>query len=53
MTIRANLEEEQKLGQSSYADCFKNGHNKIAFRTLTGIFIQAWVDRVFYPCDTE
>jgi SP family sugar:H+ symporter-like MFS transporter len=41
--IRANLEEEQKLGQSSYADCFKNGHNKIAFRTLTGIFIQACV----------
>jgi len=51
--IRANLEEEQKLGQSSYADCFKSGHNKIAFRTLTGIFIQAWqqltgINFIFY-----
>ena len=41
--IRANLEAEQRLGESSYVDCFKNGHNKIALRTLTGIFIQACV----------
>jgi len=51
--IRVNLEEERSLGQTSYADCFKNGHNKIAFRTLTGIFIQAWqqltgINFIFY-----
>jgi sugar porter (SP) family MFS transporter len=51
--IRANLEEELKLGQSSYADCFKNGHNKIAFRTLTGISIQGFqqltgINFIFY-----
>jgi len=40
--IRANLEEEKSLGESSYADCFKSTKNKIALRTLTGIFIQAW-----------
>ncbi|KAL0955380.1 hypothetical protein HGRIS_001628 [Hohenbuehelia grisea] len=51
--IRANLESERALGESSYADCFKQGHNKIALRTLTGIFIQAWqqltgINFIFY-----
>jgi SP family sugar:H+ symporter-like MFS transporter len=39
--IRANLEAEKRLGESSYLDCFKATHNKIALRTLSGIFIQA------------
>jgi MFS transporter, SP family, sugar:H+ symporter len=38
--ITANLEAERSLGESSYADCFKFNHNKIAWRTLTGIAIQ-------------
>jgi sugar porter (SP) family MFS transporter len=51
--IRANLEAELRLGESSYIDCFKSGHNKIALRTLTGIFIQAWqqltgINFIFY-----
>lgn len=40
--IRENLEAERSRGESSYADCFKFGKDKIALRTLTGIFIQAW-----------
>ncbi|KAF8637574.1 hypothetical protein AX17_002643 [Amanita inopinata Kibby_2008] len=51
--IRANLEEERRLGESSYLDCFKPSHNRIALRTLTGIFIQAWqqltgINFIFY-----
>ncbi|KAM5530224.1 hypothetical protein V8D89_016112 [Ganoderma adspersum] len=51
--IRAALAEEQKLGESSYADCFKSTHNKICLRTLSGIFIQAWqqltgINFIFY-----
>jgi sugar porter (SP) family MFS transporter len=51
--IRANLKEEQDLGESSYLDCFKPSHNKIALRTLSGIFIQAWqqltgINFIFY-----
>ncbi|TFK39852.1 MFS monosaccharide transporter [Crucibulum laeve] len=51
--IRTNLEAEKALGESSYADCFKFNHNKIALRTLTGIFIQAWqqltgINFIFY-----
>jgi len=41
--IRANLEEELALGESSYLDCFKFTKNRIFLRTLTGIFIQAYV----------
>jgi MFS family permease len=41
--IRANLEVERRLGESSYLDCFRPSHNRIALRTLTGIFIQAYV----------
>jgi SP family sugar:H+ symporter-like MFS transporter len=40
--INANLQEELALGESSYVDCFKFTKNKIAFRTLSGIFIQAF-----------
>ncbi|KAF9006084.1 MFS monosaccharide transporter [Cyathus striatus] len=51
--IRANLEAEIALGESSYVDCFKFTKNKIALRTLTGIFIQAWqqltgINFIFY-----
>jgi hypothetical protein len=40
--IKVNLRQEQEHGESSYLDCFKFSHNKILFRTLSGIFIQAW-----------
>ena len=51
--IRANLKEEEELGESSYLDCFRPSHNKIALRTLSGIFIQAWqqltgINFIFY-----
>jgi len=52
--IRANFEAELSLGESSYIDCFRSSSgNKIAFRTLTGIFIQAWqqltgINFIFY-----
>ena len=47
--IRSNLEEERRLGESSYLDCFKPSRNKIALRTLTGIFIQAYVFHFHLP----
>ncbi|ESK97847.1 mfs monosaccharide transporter [Moniliophthora roreri MCA 2997] len=51
--IQANLEAERALGESSYLDCFKPSANKIAFRTWTGITIQAWqqltgINFIFY-----
>ncbi|EIW58751.1 general substrate transporter [Trametes versicolor FP-101664 SS1] len=51
--IRAALREEQERGESSYLDCFKFNKSKIAFRTLSGIFIQAWqqltgINFIFY-----
>ncbi|KAI0644198.1 MFS monosaccharide transporter [Trametes meyenii] len=51
--IRAALEEEEKLGESGYLDCFRPSHNKITLRTLSGIFIQAWqqltgINFIFY-----
>jgi SP family sugar:H+ symporter-like MFS transporter len=51
--IKANLRLEEEVGQSSYADCFKMGPNKILFRTLTGIFLQGWqqltgINFIFY-----
>ncbi|KAH9479420.1 Major facilitator-type transporter ecdD [Psilocybe cubensis] len=51
--IRQNFEEEKALGESTYADCFKFSKNKIALRTLSGIFIQAWqqltgINFIFY-----
>ncbi|KAI0812745.1 MFS monosaccharide transporter [Irpex lacteus] len=52
--IRTSLEEEQRLNESSYLDCFRSSTgNKIALRTLSGIFIQAWqqltgINFIFY-----
>ena len=51
--IRLNLKHEEELGESSYIDCFRNTDNRIRFRTLTGIFIQAWqqltgINFIFY-----
>ncbi|KAI0372720.1 MFS monosaccharide transporter [Pilatotrama ljubarskyi] len=51
--IRVALKEEMELGESSYLDCFRASHNKIALRTLSGIFIQAWqqltgINFIFY-----
>jgi len=39
--IRASFQHEKQLGESSYLDCFRPA-NKILFRTLTGIALQAW-----------
>lgn len=41
------------MGESSYLDCFRSSHNKIALRTFSGIFIQAWqqltgINFIFY-----
>ncbi|TDL24493.1 MFS monosaccharide transporter [Rickenella mellea] len=52
--IRANLRQEQELGENSYLDCFQPGHhNRILLRTLSGIFLQAWqqltgINFIFY-----
>jgi MFS transporter, SP family, sugar:H+ symporter len=51
--IRLNLKQEEEIGQSSYADCFRDGGNRILLRTLTGIFLQAWqqltgINFIFY-----
>ncbi|THH19244.1 hypothetical protein EW146_g1899, partial [Bondarzewia mesenterica] len=51
--IHAQLDAEKAIGESSYLDCFRPGHNQILFRTLTGIFIQAWqqltgINFIFY-----
>ena len=40
--VRVAYQQEKELGESSYLDCFRSTENKILFRTLTGIFIQAW-----------
>ena len=51
--IRLNLKHEEEVGASSYLDCFRSSDNRIRFRTLTGIFIQAWqqltgINFIFY-----
>ena len=51
--IRINLKYEEELGEASYLDCFRSTDNRIRFRTLTGIFIQAWqqltgINFIFY-----
>ncbi|KAI0065599.1 MFS monosaccharide transporter [Artomyces pyxidatus] len=51
--IREQLRAEEEIGESSYLDCFRPGHNQICFRTLTGIFLQAWqqltgINFIFY-----
>ncbi len=52
--IRVNLMEEKQIGESGYIDCFRPGEpNKILFRVLTGIGLQAWqqltgINFIFY-----
>ena len=51
--IRLNLKHEEEIGESSYIDCFRSSDNRIRFRTLTGIFLQAWqqltgINFIFY-----
>jgi sugar porter (SP) family MFS transporter len=51
--IRLNLKYEEEVGARSYMDCFRSSDNRIRFRTLTGIFIQAWqqltgINFIFY-----
>jgi MFS transporter, SP family, sugar:H+ symporter len=51
--IRVNLRHEEELGDGSYLDCFRSTDNRIRFRTLTGIFLQAWqqltgINFIFY-----
>ncbi|KAH9978316.1 MFS monosaccharide transporter [Russula compacta] len=51
--IRLNLKHEEELGASSYLDCFRSSDNRIRFRTLSGIFLQAWqqltgINFIFY-----
>lgn len=51
--IRVNLRAEEELGESSYLDCFRNTHNKILLRVMTGIWLQAWqqltgINFIFY-----
>lgn len=52
--IRANLKEEEELGESSYIDMFRPGQqNQILFRVCTGIALQAWqqltgINFIFY-----
>ncbi|KAH9978328.1 MFS monosaccharide transporter [Russula compacta] len=51
--VRINLKHEEELGESSYLDCFRSTDNRIRFRTLSGIFIQAWqqltgINFIFY-----
>ncbi|KAI0753748.1 MFS monosaccharide transporter [Fomes fomentarius] len=51
--IRIAFKEEQELDAGSYLDCFRPSHNRLLFRTLSGIFIQAWqqltgINFIFY-----
>ncbi|KAG9005665.1 hypothetical protein FRB93_009591 [Tulasnella sp. JGI-2019a] len=51
--IRSNLRAEEAIGNGGYIDCFRGTHNKIRFRVLTGIFLQAWqqltgINFIFY-----
>ncbi|KAI9511393.1 general substrate transporter [Russula earlei] len=51
--IRLNLKREEEHGSSSYLDCFRPTDNRMRFRTLTGIFLQAWqqltgINFIFY-----
>ncbi|KAF8515074.1 general substrate transporter [Gautieria morchelliformis] len=51
--IRLNLKHEEEIGQATYADCFRDGGNRILLRTLTGIFLQGWqqltgINFIFY-----
>ena len=39
--IRVSYQHEKQLDESSYLDCFRSADNRVLFRTLTGIVIQA------------
>lgn len=39
--IRAHLNAEEELNESSWLDCFRMSHNKIMFRTVSGMALQA------------
>ncbi|KAJ1568377.1 hypothetical protein HK096_006723 [Nowakowskiella sp. JEL0078] len=52
-TIYDNFEHEKTLGNVSYADCFKQGKSKMLYRTMMGIWLQAFqqltgVNFIFY-----
>ncbi|KAI5123528.1 hypothetical protein M0805_006688 [Coniferiporia weirii] len=41
--IRVNLEEEKKMSNSTYLDCFRLGEpNKICYRVVSGMALQGW-----------
>jgi MFS family permease len=47
------MKREEELGSGSYLDCFRASDNRIRFRTLSGIFLQAFqqltgVNFIFY-----
>ena len=47
------MKHEEELGSGSYLDCFRASDNRIRFRTLSGIFLQAWqqltgINFIFY-----
>ncbi|KAE9398530.1 MFS monosaccharide transporter [Gymnopus androsaceus JB14] len=51
--IKVSLDNERALGNTSYLDCFRSGHNKLALRTWTGMAIQGWqqltgINFIFY-----
>lgn len=51
--IKAAQRAEEEMGSGSWADCFKQGPNKILTRTMTGVFLQAWqqltgINFIFY-----
>lgn len=51
--IRTNLDVELTHGTGSYLDCFRNNERKYLFRTMTGIWLQAWqqltgINFIFY-----
>jgi sugar porter (SP) family MFS transporter len=53
LEIVTALQEEQKTGTGSYADCFRNTENRNGFRTWTGIMLQGWqqltgINFIFY-----
>jgi sugar porter (SP) family MFS transporter len=53
LEITTALQEEQKTGSGSYADCFRNTENRNGFRTWTGIMLQGWqqltgINFIFY-----
>jgi MFS transporter, SP family, sugar:H+ symporter len=51
--IRLNLKHEEELGSGSYLDCFRESDNRLRFRVLSGIFLQAFqqltgINFIFY-----